>query len=137
MPGDEHDARRGDVQCEPEQGREQQHGREGREIERFRRLQRDHQDQQADHDVGDEADVEDQRRNRDGAEEHTYELQSLMRTSYAVFCLKKNTALINMTLYSRAEAHRTVNESSALSLNYSQISRNLTRQCNKYKTHST
>src|SRR3546814_3190825 len=25
------------------------------------------------------------------SEEHTYELQSLMRTSYAVFCLKKNT----------------------------------------------
>src|SRR3546814_6143523 len=25
------------------------------------------------------------------SEEHTYELQSLMRTSYAVFCLKKKT----------------------------------------------
>src|SRR3546814_12885149 len=25
------------------------------------------------------------------SEEHTYELQSLMRSSYAVFCLKKNT----------------------------------------------
>src|SRR3546814_8090782 len=25
------------------------------------------------------------------SEEHTYELQSLMRTSYAVFCLKKQT----------------------------------------------
>src|SRR3546814_5209865 len=25
------------------------------------------------------------------SEEHTYELQSLMRISYAVFCLKKNT----------------------------------------------
>src|SRR3546814_10529389 len=28
------------------------------------------------------------------SEEHTYELQSLMRISYAVFCLKKNNALI-------------------------------------------
>src|SRR3546814_6545404 len=27
----------------------------------------------------------------DRSEEHTSELQSLMRTSYAVFCLKKNT----------------------------------------------
>src|SRR3546814_10854160 len=42
---------------------------------------------------------------RDRSEEHTYELQSLMRNSYAVFCLKKkkninnsNTAtLINKT----------------------------------------
>src|SRR3546814_9334737 len=34
------------------------------------------------------------------SEEHTSELQSLMRTSYAVFCLKKkkhSTNLINMT----------------------------------------
>src|SRR3546814_10037917 len=28
-----------------------------------------------------------------GSEEHTSELQSLMRTSYAVFCLKKKTLL--------------------------------------------
>src|SRR3546814_4599391 len=28
------------------------------------------------------------------SEEHTSELQSLMRNSYAVFCLKKNTALM-------------------------------------------
>src|SRR3546814_1618115 len=33
------------------------------------------------------------------SEEHTSELQSLMRISYAVFCLKKNTKSIN-TLYS-------------------------------------
>src|SRR3546814_5658484 len=31
------------------------------------------------------------------SEEHTYELQSLMRTSYAVFCWQKNTELINKT----------------------------------------
>src|SRR3546814_7314408 len=30
----------------------------------------------------------------DRSEEHTSELQSLMRISYAVFCLKKNTAII-------------------------------------------
>src|SRR3546814_6650981 len=28
------------------------------------------------------------------SEEHTYELQSLMRISYAVFCLKKKTIMI-------------------------------------------
>src|SRR3546814_7686829 len=32
--------------------------------------------------------------NRVRSEEHTSELQSLMRTSYAVFCLKKNTTKI-------------------------------------------
>src|SRR3546814_1890312 len=30
------------------------------------------------------------------SEEHTYELQSLMRTSYAVFCLKKNNKHSNL-----------------------------------------
>src|SRR3546814_5147643 len=30
------------------------------------------------------------------SEEHTSELQSLMRSSYAVFCLKKNTHIPNM-----------------------------------------
>src|SRR3546814_6619915 len=34
-------------------------------------------------------------RNFRRSEEHTSELQSLMRTSYAVFCLKKNTTLIS------------------------------------------
>src|SRR3546814_647667 len=33
------------------------------------------------------------------SEEHTSELQSLMRISYAVFCLKKNTQWENLTLY--------------------------------------
>src|SRR3546814_7444928 len=32
------------------------------------------------------------------SEEHTSELQSLMRISYAVFCLKKKTAYHNKTL---------------------------------------
>src|SRR3546814_1988241 len=35
------------------------------------------------------------------SEEHTSELQSLMRISYAVFCLKKK---INKTMYSNCEA---------------------------------
>src|SRR3546814_7337225 len=33
-----------------------------------------------------------------GSEEHTSELQSLMRTSYAVFCLKKKKHSTNQTL---------------------------------------
>src|SRR3546814_3853179 len=32
------------------------------------------------------------------SEEHTSELQSLMRSSYAVFCLKKKTTKINLKL---------------------------------------
>src|SRR3546814_1052801 len=32
---------------------------------------------------------------RDRSEEHTSELQSLMRISYAVFCLKKKTTICN------------------------------------------
>src|SRR3546814_6735726 len=36
--------------------------------------------------------IADQSKQVDRSEEHTSELQSLMRISYAVFCLKKNTA---------------------------------------------
>src|SRR3546814_10791790 len=36
-------------------------------------------------------DIEKRRAERERSEEHTSELQSLMRTSYAVFCLKKKT----------------------------------------------
>src|SRR3546814_10491042 len=32
------------------------------------------------------------------SDEHTSELQSLMRISYAVFCLKKNTTILHSTL---------------------------------------
>src|SRR3546814_1646696 len=35
------------------------------------------------------------RRLRERSEEHTSELQSIMRISYAVFCLKKKTTLTN------------------------------------------
>src|SRR3546814_6351425 len=38
-----------------------------------------------------------QRPRRDRSEEHTSELQSLMRTSYAVFCLKKKTTTYHIT----------------------------------------
>src|SRR3546814_1045854 len=38
---------------------------------------------------------------RDRSEEHTSELQSLMRISYAVFCLKKKKTQINNTARSR------------------------------------
>src|SRR3546814_5678026 len=33
------------------------------------------------------------------SEEHTSELQSLMRTSYAVFCLKKQKQVIDITMH--------------------------------------
>src|SRR3546814_1073119 len=42
------------------------------------------------------------------SEEHTSELQSLMRISYAVFCLKKkkNTHISSMTHFTYSEAQR-------------------------------
>src|SRR3546814_10680032 len=46
------------------------------------------------------------------SEEHTSELQSLMRISYAVFCLKKNNrnaahpALLNTSIGSRMHRHQ-------------------------------
>src|SRR3546814_1351366 len=53
----------------------------------------DHRLEHADHltvDIVDRDDEEEQRADR-RSEEHTSELQSLMRISYAVFCLKKKT----------------------------------------------
>src|SRR3546814_4283936 len=41
------------------------------------------------------------------SEEHTSELQSLMRNSYAVFCLKKKTS--TKTYYIRNQHHNTIN----------------------------
>src|SRR3546814_7437112 len=43
------------------------------------------------------------------SEEHTSELQSLMRTSYAVFCLKKKKQLPNTTSTSSDYAQSTLN----------------------------
>src|SRR3546814_4605475 len=49
--------------------------------------------------------VEDQGRNapmpRDRSEEHTSELQSLMRISYAVFCLKKKPSITTLEQHMR------------------------------------
>src|SRR3546814_6394624 len=45
------------------------------------------------------------RRKADRSEEHTSELQSLMRISYAVFCLKKNT-----TSNDNTSAHNEITE---------------------------
>src|SRR3546814_2124710 len=42
-------------------------------------------------DLGPRTDLEIEARLRERSEEHTSELQSLMRSSYAVFCLKKKT----------------------------------------------
>src|SRR3546814_4089548 len=38
------------------------------------------------------------------SEEHTSELQSLMRSSYAVFCLNKKICLVS-TIYSKSRVH--------------------------------
>src|SRR3546814_2164919 len=45
------------------------------------------------------------------SEEHTSELQSLMRISYVVFCLKKNNTILNITNTKRHSnlAHKLVN----------------------------
>src|SRR3546814_4525893 len=43
------------------------------------------------------ADSEDENREQPRSEEHTSELQSLMRSSYAVFCLKKKKRTTNKT----------------------------------------
>src|SRR3546814_9277075 len=47
---------------------------------------------------------------RDRSEEHTSELQSLMRTSYAVFCLKNKTHIKNTmkTIYVSIEQHKNI-----------------------------
>src|SRR3546814_10209330 len=37
----------------------------------------------------------------DTSEEHTYELQSLMRISYAVFCLKKTNTLLRIIIVNK------------------------------------
>src|SRR3546814_1923882 len=47
----------------------------------------------------------DERRIKQRTEEHTSELQSLMRTSYAVFCLKKK---INKIIYTTYQYHHTI-----------------------------
>src|SRR3546814_1331678 len=48
----------------------------------------------------------------DRSEEHTSELQSLMRISYAVFCLKKKKKKHNHThiYYTKSTIHHTINK---------------------------
>src|SRR3546814_2500896 len=44
------------------------------------------------------------------SEEHTSELQSLMRTSYAVFCLQKNTKTFNPKFKKKAQIKQTIRQ---------------------------
>src|SRR3546814_6350810 len=41
----------------------------------------------------------------ESSEEHTSELQSLMRISYAVFCLKKKSTILANSTYSNSHQH--------------------------------
>src|SRR3546814_5256130 len=47
------------------------------------------------------------------SEEHTSELQSLMRISYAVFCLKKKTTTNHKTRYHSYQTHYCISDSSS------------------------
>src|SRR3546814_3478659 len=46
------------------------------------------------------------------SEEHTSELQSLMRISYAVFCLKKKTEMLQRSVKLNGPAHDSISETS-------------------------
>ena len=61
---DQHDAGRGDVQGEPQQGREQQHAGKAGEIERAAGIQGHHQHRNRNRDVEHEEDIQQQHRNR-------------------------------------------------------------------------
>src|SRR3546814_10293056 len=55
------------------------------------------------HDAGSRSDIEVR------SEEHTSELQSLMRISYAVFCLKKkNTTITMYNKYNKPRQHKRI-----------------------------
>src|SRR3546814_10505781 len=47
---------------------------------------------------------------KDRSEEHTSELQSLMRISYAVFCLKKKTEITLYTAYRHEQHERSIDK---------------------------
>src|SRR3546814_7552320 len=49
---------------------------------------------------------------RERSEEHTSELQSLMRISYAVFCLKKKKRQLNITSREQTKTRATTQKSS-------------------------
>src|SRR3546814_6771467 len=52
------------------------------------------------------------------SEEHTSELQSLMRISYAVFCLKKKTKTTATTYKNKTPTQNTTNKPQKLTNNY-------------------
>src|SRR3546814_7307904 len=56
-------------------------------------------------------DVESERQAR--SEEHTSELQSLMRISYAVFCLKKKKKEMDKTKHPMKDTHRKNNDNNS------------------------
>jgi hypothetical protein len=64
VPVGEDETRRGEVEREPEHGRDQQHGREDREFEGRRDEQRHHQDQHREDDRGRQEEVEEEGRQR-------------------------------------------------------------------------
>src|SRR3546814_3024009 len=57
--------------------------------------------------TGERIEIDVERRNVDRSEEHTSELQSLMRISYAVFCLKKKKQTIYTRKSSTTTSHNT------------------------------
>src|SRR3546814_5302324 len=72
----------------------------------FRSNGPDQQDQRAGGQRADTGRAEQATAGADRSEEHTSELQSLMRISYAVFCLKKKNTLLSITQY-RIYPHQT------------------------------
>ena len=70
MAMDQHDAGGGDVERQPQQGGEQQHGREGRKIQHLGGVDGDHQHDERDGDVEDEEQIEQQRRHRHDHQQH-------------------------------------------------------------------
>src|SRR3546814_9084385 len=60
--------------------------------------------------LGSGAEGADRRSHAGRSEEHTSELQSLMRTSYAVFCLKKKTNTKRITTSQYNETQSTIKE---------------------------
>src|SRR3546814_2055590 len=73
--------------------------RDGRTSAAWRRLLAAQHGKQATRQTGDKA-IEKRGQKKEGrSEEHTSELQSLMRISYAVFCLKKKKTTNNILAY--------------------------------------
>src|SRR3546814_4029577 len=76
----------------PREGADRDH-----DHDRHQRGHRNDRDQRAEHEQ------QEQQENR--SEEHTSELQSLMRNSYAVFCLKKKNKYNTNTLHQSTDQH--------------------------------